>query len=247
MSPVGRPRADPRTSTADPQEEILRAAAELFASEGYTATSTRAIAQAVGLRQASLFHYYPRKEAILAELLDRTLRPTLEMSRRLERAALGPEATLWVLAERDVGNLCAGPHNLGALQLLPEARGDQFAWFWRRRQRLSSCYRRAIRTGTEIGLFPAATRATAPDLVFGLVESVITAKPVVRADPATPALVADSALRMLGVTPARLERARSRAVWYVEHDLEAEQATLPTVAPAGGRLQVPVPVPAPEG
>src|SRR5664280_1150665 len=174
MSPVGRPRADPRSSTADPQEEILQAAAELFASEGYTATSTRAIAQAVGLRQASLFHYYPRKEAILAELLDRTLRPTLEMSRRLEQAGLGPEATLWVLTERDVRNLCAGPHNLGALQLLPEARGEQFAWFWRRRQRLSSFYRRTIRSGVEAGLFPAGAGATAPDLVFGLVASVIT-------------------------------------------------------------------------
>jgi hypothetical protein len=169
------------------------------------------------------------------------------MSRRLERAALGPEATLWVLAERDVGNLCAGPHNLGALQLLPEARGDQFAWFWRRRQRLSSFYRRAIRAGAEIGLFPAATRATAPDLVFGLVESVITAKPVVRADPATPAQVADSALRMLGVTPARLERARGRAMWFVEHDLEADQVTVSTMTQAGGRLQVPVSVPATEG
>jgi AcrR family transcriptional regulator len=246
MSPVGRPRADPRTSTADPQEEILQAAAELFASEGYTATSTRAIAHAVGLRQASLFHYYPRKETILAELLDRTLRPTLEMSRRLEQAALGPEATLWVLAERDVGNLCAGPHNLGALQLLPEARGEQFAWFWRRRQRLSSFYRRAIRAGAEAGLFPAATRPTAADLVFGLVESVITAKPVVRADPATPSQVADAALRMLGVTPARLERARTRAMSFVEHDLEAERDGLEVVQSPGGRLQVPVSVPATE-
>jgi AcrR family transcriptional regulator len=71
MSSVGRPRADPRSSTADPQEEILAAAADLFATVGYTAASTRAIAQAVGLRQASLFHYFPRKEAILDELLDR--------------------------------------------------------------------------------------------------------------------------------------------------------------------------------
>ena len=241
MSPVGRPRADPRSSTADPQEEILQAAAELFASEGYTATSTRTIAQAVGLRQASLFHYYPRKETILAELLDRTLRPTLDMSRRLEQADLGPEATLWVLAERDVGNLCAGPHNLGALQLLPEARGDQFAWFWRRRQRLSSFYRRAIRAGVEADVFPAGAGPTAPDLVFGLVESVITAKAVVRADPTTPAQIADAALRMLGVPPNRLERARSVAARFIEHDLEAEEAETPNVA-TGGKLQVPQPV-----
>ena len=237
MSPVGRPRADPRSSTAAPQEEILQAAAELFASEGYTATSTRAIAQAVGLRQASLFHYYPRKEAILAELLDRTLRPTLEMSRRLEEAGLGPEATLWVLAERDVGNLCAGPHNVGALQLLPEARGDQFAWFWRRRQRLFSFYRRVIRSGVEAELFPAGSGPMAPDLVFGLVESVITAKSGVRADQTTPSQIADAALRMLGVPPIRLERARTRAVRFIEHELEADPGVAST-AP-GGRLQVP--------
>jgi len=247
MNPVGRPRADPRTSTADPQEEILQAAAELFASEGYTATSTRAIAQAVGLRQASLFHYYPRKEAILAELLDRTLRPTLEMSRRLEVADLGPEATVWVLAERDVGNLCAGPHNLGALQLLPEARGDRFAWFWRRRQRLLSFYRRAIRAGAQSGAFPAGTRPTTPDLVFGLVESVITAKPVVRTDPTTPSQIADAALRMLGVPPARLERARRRALAFIERDLVADGDGSTATAVTGGRLQVPVAVRAADG
>jgi AcrR family transcriptional regulator len=239
MSPVGRPRADPRSSTVDPQEEILQAAAELFASEGYTATSTRAIAQAVGLRQASLFHYYPRKEAILAELLDRTLRPALDMSRRLEQADLGPEATLWVLAERDVSNLCAGTHNLGALQLLPEARADQFAWFWRRRQRLFSFYRRAIRAGVESGLFPAGGAPTAPELVFGLVESVITAKPVVRADPITPSQIADAALRMLGVAPVRLDRARSTAVRFVKHDLETNSTAELSTTP-GGRLQVPL-------
>lgn len=216
-------------------------AAELFASDGYTATSTRAIAQAVGLRQASLFHYYPRKEAILAELLDRTLRPTLEMSRRLEQAGLGPEATLWVLAERDVGNLCAGPHNLGALQLLPETRGDQFAWFWRRRQRLSSFYRRAIHSGVEAELFPAGSGPTAPDLVFGLVESVITAKAVVRDDPTTPAQIADAALRMLGVPQQRLERARNKAVRFIEHDLEADTAGATPTVP-GGKLQVPLSV-----
>ncbi len=217
-------------------------AAELFASEGYTATSTRVIAQAVGLRQASLFHYYPRKEAILAELLDRTLRPTLEMSRRLEQADFGPEATLWALADRDVGNLCAGPHNLGALQLLPEARGDQFAWFWRRRQRLFSFYRRTIGAGVAAGLFPAGAGPSAPDLVFGLVESVITAKPVVRADPTTPAQIADAALRMLGVPPDRLDEARTVAASFIEHELEAEEPAGPP-SPAGGKLQVPLAVP----
>ena len=39
-------------------------AAGLFESRGYTATTTREIATAVGLRQASLFHYFARKERL---------------------------------------------------------------------------------------------------------------------------------------------------------------------------------------
>jgi AcrR family transcriptional regulator len=218
MSSVGRPRADPRSSTADPQEEILAAAADLFATVGYTAASTRAIAQAVGLRQASLFHYFPRKESILNELLDRTVRPTLELTRRLDETAIGPEATLWVVANRDVDNLCLGPNNLGALQLLPEARADQFAWFWRRRQRLFNFYKRQIHSGVSVGLFPSGAAPTAADLVFGLVESVITARSSVRADAGVPADVADACLRMLGVPPARLGRARRRALEFLVED-----------------------------
>ena len=223
MGTVGRPRADPRTSTADPQEEILDAAADLFARVGYTAASTRAIAESVGLRQASLFHYYPRKEAILAELLDRTVRPTLDLTRRLEAAFLGPEATLWALAEQDVTNLCRGPNNLGALQLLPEARAEQFAWFWRRRDRLFAFYRRQIRTGTEAGVFPAGDSATAADLVFGLVESVITARPPVRKDPG-PREGGRRRAALLGVPPARLERARTRARGFLEEAIVAAES-----------------------
>lgn len=215
MSPVGRPRADPRQTTVEPQEEILQVAAQLFIADGYTATSTRTIAQAVGLRQASLFHYYPKKEAILAELLDRTVRPALELSRRLDRAELGPESALWVLTERDVSNLCAGPANLGALQLLPEARGEQFAWFWKRRQRLAASYRRTIRAGVEGGLFPDGTHPTSADLIFGLVESVVTAKASVRSDARTPELIADGTLRLLGVRPARLVQARRRGLEFL--------------------------------
>jgi AcrR family transcriptional regulator len=238
MTPVGRPRASPRTSTGDPREEILTAAAELFCTAGYTATSTRSIAQAVGLRQASLFHYYPRKEEILAELLDRTVRPTLDLTRRLDQAEIGPEATLWVLVECDVTNLCSGPHNLGALQLLPEARATQFAWFWSRRQSLFDFYRRQVRLGADTGLFPFGSLPLASDLVFGLVESVITARPSVRVDPGVSAAMADSALNLLGVPPARVRRAQRNGIHFLEQDRHQVADGV-----AGGRRQIVVPVP----
>ena len=78
--------------------------------------------------------------------------------------------------------------------------------------------------------------------MFGLVESVITAKPVVRADPDTPSQIADAALRMLGVPPARLERARNRATAFIERDIGADPDGPTPPATRGGRLQVPASV-----
>ena len=211
MSPVGRPRALPQDFVSDPRRDILAAAARLFASTGYTATSTRAIADAVGLRQGSLFHYYPRKEAILAELLEETLRPTLDLVELLEQAKFEPTATLWCLVERDVANLSKGPYNAGALQLLPEVRSPQFDWFWRRRESLFDYYRSTVHAGLSSGAFVSSSEEVAADLVFGLVESVITARESLRRDPTTPVAYADAALRLLGVSGTRIKEARRQA------------------------------------
>ena len=202
--PVGRPRALPQSVSDDVGEEILMAAAGLFEHNGYTATSTRMIAAEVGLRQASLFHYFARKEDILTELLDRTVRPPLEMARRQALEHYDPATALWHLTRQDVANLCRGPHNLGALQLLPEARsGTQFDWFWRRRNQLFRVYGRLIARGCATGDFPYADSSGSVEVVFGLVESVITARPSFRRRSTTPAVIADAALRVCGVAPGR--------------------------------------------
>ncbi len=46
-------------------DEIIDAAARVFAERGYHGTSTQAIADVVGMRQASLYYYFPSKEAAL--------------------------------------------------------------------------------------------------------------------------------------------------------------------------------------
>jgi AcrR family transcriptional regulator len=209
--PVGRPRAVPQRIPSDAREEILAVAAGLFETHGYTATSTRAIATAVGLRQASLFHYFARKEDILVELLDRTLRPTLEGVRRHHLENYAPDLALWLLVRADVANLCCGPHNLGALQLLPEVQDAQFEWFWRRRRQLFRTYARQVARGCASGAFADADRRTAADVVFGLVESVITADDSFRRRSTTPDVMADAALRICGVTPSRVRTIGRRA------------------------------------
>jgi AcrR family transcriptional regulator len=46
-------------------DEIVDAAARVFAERGYHGTTTQAIADVLGMRQASLYYYFPSKEAAL--------------------------------------------------------------------------------------------------------------------------------------------------------------------------------------
>jgi AcrR family transcriptional regulator len=52
--------------------EILAAATELFASEGYSRVTTRALARRVGLSQTGLYIYFQTKEEILRAICDQT-------------------------------------------------------------------------------------------------------------------------------------------------------------------------------
>ena len=52
------------------KEKILMCAAEMFADKGYTEASVRELADAVGLKGASIYHHFPSKNAILEHLLE---------------------------------------------------------------------------------------------------------------------------------------------------------------------------------
>ena len=47
------------------EEQIVKAAAALFSSGGYTSTSMTEVAEAVGLSKPGLYHYFPNKEKVL--------------------------------------------------------------------------------------------------------------------------------------------------------------------------------------
>lgn len=164
----GRPRAnDPRRPGATAAEEILDAAAELFTTRGYAGTSTRAIADAVGIRQASLYHYFSTKDEILTALLEATVQAPLALARQLAEADGAPIDRLVQLAAFDAEQLASARFNLGALYHLPELAGDAFAEFRRDRAELAEHYRS----------LSAAALGNEDDprtlLPFRLVESVI--------------------------------------------------------------------------
>ncbi|HEX8002308.1 MAG TPA: helix-turn-helix domain-containing protein [Mycobacteriales bacterium] len=65
--------ATPATSLTT-RDQILRAALELFLSQGYDATSLRQIAERLNLTKAALYYHFPAKEHLVVELT----RPFLE-------------------------------------------------------------------------------------------------------------------------------------------------------------------------
>jgi AcrR family transcriptional regulator len=56
---------------------IKQVAAQLFAARGYHSTTLRQLATAAGITLGTLYHYYPSKEDLLAELVDDAMRPLL--------------------------------------------------------------------------------------------------------------------------------------------------------------------------
>jgi AcrR family transcriptional regulator len=50
------------------EDQILATAATLFAEHGYASTSMRELAARVGVRSASVYYYFPSKEAILRRI-----------------------------------------------------------------------------------------------------------------------------------------------------------------------------------
>jgi AcrR family transcriptional regulator len=61
--------ARPRAATYDDQrEQILARAAELFARQGYTATTMNQVAAACGVTKPTLYHYWRDKQSLLLHI-----------------------------------------------------------------------------------------------------------------------------------------------------------------------------------
>ncbi len=56
------------------RRQILNATALLLRHKGYEATTTRAIASAVGIKAGSIYHHFPSKDAIVGEVVNEGVR-----------------------------------------------------------------------------------------------------------------------------------------------------------------------------
>jgi AcrR family transcriptional regulator len=217
LTRAGRPRLhDQRRPGTTARDEILDAAAELFTTLGYTATSTRTIAALVGIRQASLYHYFDTKSDILCALLSKTVTPTLSFIDNLVGAdpVLTAAEHLHALAAFDGEQLLSGRWNLGALYLLPELRDAQLEPFWSERERLRLHY---LAIGQKI-VAETGVHEAAAGLPFRLVESLVNIRsvPTGRESTGLPIHVADACVRVLGIADTGTRALRMRTNLEIE-------------------------------
>jgi AcrR family transcriptional regulator len=78
-------------------DEIIDAAARVFAERGYHGTTTQAIADVLGMRQASLYYYFPSKEAALEEVCARGTDGFVEGAERVMQTDVPPLEKLKLL------------------------------------------------------------------------------------------------------------------------------------------------------
>ncbi|WP_080795977.1 TetR/AcrR family transcriptional regulator [Corynebacterium pacaense] len=125
---VGRPRRSaPRRAGKNPREEILDASAELFTRQGFATTSTHQIADAVGIRQASLYYHFPSKSEIFLTLLKSTVEPSIMLAEDLSALDARPELRLWAIVAAEARLLLSTKWNVGRLYQLPIVASDEFA------------------------------------------------------------------------------------------------------------------------
>jgi AcrR family transcriptional regulator len=109
----GAANADPQSPVESSRRTVtLREACPLFAEHGYSRTTIREIAAAVGIQSGSLFYHFPTKEHILAAIIMESTLSGLAVARSFIAQAHSPverfealiRAHLSVLLEEHTGN-----------------------------------------------------------------------------------------------------------------------------------------------
>lgn len=103
--------ARPRSSGYDGQrEQILAAAAALFARQGYTASTMNQVAAACGVSKATLYHYVRDKHALLARIARGHVGRLQALVAEVAALELKPESHLRVLIERFTAAYASAQH-----------------------------------------------------------------------------------------------------------------------------------------
>lgn len=154
-------------------QEVLDAAARMFAAKGYRGTSLNDIGEALGMNKASLYYYVRSKEDLLHRLILRAGRRLRDVSRDPEVARLPAAAALERLVREHCRVVFEHRHELGVLvhqrrylelESLGEVSGRERAYV----ERLKALIARGVEEGVFRPVDPTVAAQFVLDTVNGL-------------------------------------------------------------------------------
>ncbi len=156
-------------------DEIIDAAARVFAERGYHGTTTQAIADVLGMRQASLYYYFPSKEAALEEVCARGTDGFVEGAERVMGMDVPPLEKLRLLIASHLAPIQTMPDYVRVFinerRYLPDASRKRVG---RKSRRIERFFEQVIQDGIDDGSIRAGTDARLAMLaVLGMCNAVI--------------------------------------------------------------------------
>ena len=88
------PKPRSKSASSPRREELVKIAGELFARQGYRATTVRDIADKADILSGSLFHHFDSKDGILDEIVSPFFDELVERSLAVESEGLSPRETV---------------------------------------------------------------------------------------------------------------------------------------------------------
>jgi len=190
---------------------ILLAASELFAQRGYFGTSTRDIADAVQIRQPSLFHHFDAKHVIFRTLVELDLAPSIDrINRRLDEDSTWAEKLHLTIA-CDVREALVQPFDARGLYQDAVLGLDEFADEREGIGLFHELVEGVISSGGKAGEFVELDPSFVQRAVNGVLFETLREQggPSGRVRESRPLQAADFVVRSLLVDPSTLDRIRA--------------------------------------
>jgi AcrR family transcriptional regulator len=166
-----------RATRVDPpatRERILREASVLIAQRGYRATTTRQIAERVGIQQPSLFHHFASKAEIVGELLSWDLGQTLPFVRELASQPTSAPIRLYAYLVFDIDHLMTAPYNLAGIFTEDVMSDPAFAVWANKRDQVHTHVEEIVAAGVSSGEFLRVNPRLISEAIAGVLVGVLT-------------------------------------------------------------------------
>ncbi|MFC7241806.1 TetR/AcrR family transcriptional regulator [Catellatospora aurea] len=170
---MGRSKAD---GGAGVRTRILAAACDLFAEQGYDATSVQQVVDRAGVTKGGLYHYFGAKEDLLVEMYRAVFSERLAALDAILAQGRDPEWTLRAIIDDIVVGTAAMRRESAAvsreLATMDSGRTQRLQADWRRYQ---EAVRGLIRQAQQDGVFsPVASPEVVSWSIFGVTNSLHT-------------------------------------------------------------------------